>query len=375
MSSTIDAFRWTPAHVAAIGDGAGAAAPLIERLPTPVLPGIDIWDHWPVIDRNGRTVEFPGGPLVVALTAPVLPDPDDRHAIARLRLMQVGPDGWRDFGHLLPDGFDPGSREWAGTAVLEHDRRTLSLYYTSAGVRGEAKPSFLQRLLLTRGRLTFIGGAARVADWTPLEEIVTPDDILYQSDMTGGGAVGAIKAFRDPFPYIDPDTGLEHVLFTASRAGSDSAWNGQIGIARREAEGWVLLPPLVDADGVNNELERPHIVRHDGRLLLFWSTQAKVFADGGPRGPTGLYGVIADSLYGPWRPLNGTGLVLANPAEAPFQAYSWLVNDDLSVWSFADLVGLASPPVDVAQARSAFAGTPAPVVSLEVDGDRTRVIG
>lgn len=374
MPDTVDTFRWTAAHVAAIGDGAGLAAPAITAVPPPVLPGIDIWDHWPIIDRAGRTVAFPGGPLVVALTAPVLPDPDDRHAIARLRLLQVGPTGWRDFGHLLPDDFNPGSREWAGTTVLEEDGRTIAFYYTAAGVRGEAVPTFLQRLLLTRGTLTLTDGDARVTGWTPVEQIVVPDDVLYQSDMTGGGAVGAIKAFRDPFPFVDDITGVEHVLFTASRAGSDSDWNGQIGVARRDGEGWTLLPPLVDADGVNNELERPHIVRHGGKLLLFWSTQAKVFPDGGPRGPTGLYGVIADSLYGPWLPLNGTGLVLANPPQAPFQAYSWLVLDDLSVWSFADLVGLEHPPVDVAAARAAFAGTPAPVVTLAIDGDTTRVI-
>ncbi|MEH3101388.1 glycoside hydrolase family 68 protein [Sphingomonas adhaesiva] len=379
VSDRIETFRWTPAHVAAIGDGAGAragaAAPLIAAAPAPVLPGIDIWDHWPIVDRAGRTVAFPGGPLVVALTAPVLPDPDDRHAIARLRLMQAGADGWRDFGYLLPDTLNPGSREWAGNTILEEDGRTLSFYYTSAGVRGEARPSFVQRLLLTRGTLSFAGGAAHAGDWSAPEEIVVPDDVLYQRDMEGGGAVGAIKAFRDPFPIVDPVTGVEHVLFTASRAGSASAWNGVIGIARRDAAGWTLLPPLVDADGVNNELERPHVVRHDGRLYLFWSTQAKVFADGGPRGPTGLYGVVAEELYGPWRPLNGTGLVLANPAEAPFQAYSWLVLDDLSVWSFADLVGVATPPDDVAATRAAFAGTPAPVVRLTLDGDRTAVVG
>ncbi|WP_347304009.1 glycoside hydrolase family 68 protein [Croceibacterium sp. TMG7-5b_MA50] len=370
-SDVIETFRWTPAHVAAIGRGAGAA-PLIGAV-APVLPGIDIWDHWPVTDRAGRTLAFPGGPLVIALTAPVLPDPDDRHAIARLRLLQAGPDGWRDFGHLLPDTLNPGSREWAGTAVLEADGQTLSLYYTAAGRRGEAVTSFAQRLLLTQGRLVMDERSAQVTGWTEPVEIVVPDDVTYQADMAGGGAVGAIKAFRDPFPIIDPATGIEHVLFTASLAGSPSAWNGLIGMARRDKAGWTLLPPLVDADGLNNELERPHIVRHDGRMLLFWSTQAKVFADGGPRGPTGLYGLVADSLYGPWRPLNGTGLVLANPVEAPFQAYSWLVLDDLSVWSFADLLGLAEAPGSVTETRAAFGGTPAPVLHLEVDGDSVRV--
>ena len=370
----IETFMWTQAHVAAIGDASEQRASLIERVP-PVLPGIDIWDHWPIIDRDGATVAFEGGPLVIALTAPMLPDPDARHAIARLRLLQKGDEGWRDFGHLFPDDFDPGSREWAGTAVLERDGAMLSLYYTSAGIRGEDEPTFLQRLLLTQGRLQLDRSGARVTGWSIPQELVVPDDHFYQSDMAGGGAVGTIKAFRDPFPVIDPDTGTEYLLFTASKPGSSSSrWNGLVGIARREGGVCTLLPPLVDADGVNNELERPHIVRHAGRYHLFWSTQAKVFAEGIPSGPNGLYGLVSDNLLGPWRPMNGTGLVLANPVEAPFQAYSWLVLEDLTVWSFADLVGLSQPPRDAAEARHAFAGSPAPVVQLAIEGDASRIV-
>jgi levansucrase len=369
----IETFCWTPAHVAAIGAAARARAPLIAPS-EPVLAGIDLWDHWPVIDREGRTVSFDGGPLVIALSAPVLSDPDARHAIARLRLLQKGAHGWRDFGHLLPDYFDPGSREWAGTTVLEADGETLSLYYTSAGVRGEAKPTFLQRLLLTRGTLTIDSDGARVTGWSAPEELVIPDDQFYQSDMAGGGVIGTIKAFRDPFPVIDPATGTDYLLFTASKPGSSSPWNGLVGVARRAGGSCTPLPPLVDAEALNNELERPHMVRHGGRFYLFWSTQAKVFADGGPKGPNGLYGLVSDRLLGPWRPLNGTGLVLANPTEAPFQAYSWLVLDDLTVWSFADLVGLAEPPRDLAEARRAFAGTPAPVIQLAIEGDTSRIL-
>lgn len=364
-------FHWTAGHVAAIGDE--NRAPVIGEC-APVLPGIDLWDHWPIIDRQGRTVEFPGGPLVIALSAPVMPDPEARHAVARLRLMQKSAQGWLDFGHLLPDDLNPGSREWAGTAVREDDARTLSLYYTSAGVRGEHEPSFLQRMLLTRGTLDLSDAGAGVRGWTKPQDLFLPDDRFYQSDMTGGGAVGTIKAFRDPFPVIDPATGEEYILFSASKPGSTSDWNGLIGVARREGGVCTLLPPLVDADGLNNELERPHMIHHDGRFYLFWSTQAKVFATGGPKGPNGLYGAVSENLLGPWRPLNGTGLVVANPAKAPFQAYSWLVLDDLSVWSFADLVGLAAPPRDQAEARSAFAGSPAPVLQLALDRDSSRIV-
>jgi levansucrase len=45
---------------------------------------------------------------------------------------------------------------------------------------------------------------------------------------------------------------------------------------------------------------------------------------------------VADDVLGPWRPLNGTGLVAANPEEAPFQTYSWWVDASLDVWGFID---------------------------------------
>jgi levansucrase len=129
----------------------------------------------------------------------------------------------------------------------------------------------------------------------------------------------------------------------------------------------LLDVPLISADGVNNELERPHIVYHRRRYYCFWSTQQKVFAQDGPTGPNGLYGMVAERIDGPWRPINGSGLVLANPPAAPIQAYSWLVLDDLSVLSFVDRPGLPAEAADVAVTRRHFAGTPATPIQLRLD--------
>jgi levansucrase len=131
----------------------------------------------------------------------------------------------------------------------------------------------------------------------------------------------------------------------------------------------VLADPLISADGVNNELERPHLVFSAGRYYCFWSTQTKVFAADGPTGPNGLYGMVADQLAGPWQPLNGSGLVFANPAASPIQAYSWLVLADLSVISFVDRPGLPAEPSDPMVARRHFGGSPAQPLRLALDGD------
>lgn len=362
-------FRWTHEHVAAIAGAAPPPAPIIARTDVPhILSGLDLWDHWPVLEEDGRVAAIAGGALVMALTAPMLSNPEDRHAIARLRLLHRVAGRWRDLGPLLPDGFSPGSREWAGSATIDPVHERVTAYFTAAGRRGETVTTFNQRMFETSAALAIVGGVPRLAGWTAPVEIAQPDGTRYETEMAGGGAVGSIKAFRDPFHFRRDQA--DYILFAGSRSGATSKWNGLVGAARRDVHGgWTLLDPLVDADGVNNELERPHVVMHNGRVYVFWSTQAKVFAPG-LGGPTGLYGVVADDLDRLWRPLNGHGLVFANPPQAPAQAFSWQVLADLTIWGFADLVGLARVPRDAAEARRHFGGVPAPVLQLVLRDDR-----
>ncbi len=362
---------WTREAVARIASSPIQTAPLIDlSCVAPVLPRFDLWDYWPVQERDGRTAAIAGGTLQMLLAAPVLDDPDQRHGIARIRLMHQTASGWRDLGNLLPDGFSPGSREWSGSAIIDESHGHVTLYFTVAGRRGEPVLSFEQRLFETSAPLTIADGVPQLGPWSQPVESVAADGRVYQSDMTGGGAIGTIKAFRDPAWFRDPTDGQDYLVFAGSLAASTSAWNGAVGIARRAEGRWVLADPLISADGVNNELERPHLVSHGGRFYCFWSTQAKVFASDGPHGPNGLYGMVADQLAGPWRPLNGSGLVFANPAASPIQAYSWLVLGDLSVIAFIDRPGLPAEPTDPAIARRHFGGTPAQPLQLALNGDQ-----
>lgn len=343
-------YRWTAGDLGNIAARPWPAPPVLEGAPPSPVRGRWLWDQWPVEDSAGGVASVDGGELWMALSAPVSADPLDRHAVARIRLLHRGPAGWRDLGPALPNGLSPGSREWSGSARLEGDR--LTLHFTAAGRRGEVATSFEQRLFTTEARLE---RGPRLSGWTVPVETVRSDGIIYDLARQATGTVGTIKAFRDPAWFRDPAGGADYLLFTASLAGSASAFNGAIGIARRSGDDWRLLPPLVTADGVNNELERPHVVVRDGLLYLFWSTQGQVFAPG-VVAPTGLYGMVAHALDGPWRLLNATGLVIGNPAAAPRQAYSWLVLDDLRVTSFID----QCPD---------FVGAPAPEQRLLLRGD------
>lgn len=192
--------------------------------------------------------------------------------------------------------------------------------------------------------------------------------------MTGGGGIGTIKAFRDPLWFCDPADNQAYLLFSASLAKASSPWNGAVGLARRVGESWALADPPICAVGLNKERERPHVICRDGRYYCFWSTQSKVFADGGSRGPTGLYGMVSYSMSAQWRPLSGSGMVLANPSHCAIQAYSWLVLSDLSVISFNDRPGLVGEPRNALIARRHFGDTPAAPLHLKLDGDQAGLV-
>jgi len=342
----------------------------------PVLPDLYLWDMWPVTEVDGTTARFDGAQLWLVLAAPREGDPDERHHRSRIRLLQCCGGQWTDLGDAMPDGFSPGSREWAGSAVVDAAHTCVTLYFTAAGRRGEASATFEQRLFAASAGLALDAGRAALVDWSPPVEIVANDGVAYAPTHDSLGGAGQIKGFRDPAWFRDPVDGAEYMLFTGSASPEAGAFDGVVGIARRDGARWLLLPPIVTALGVNRELERPHVVYVAGLYYLFWSTQRSVFASGATSGPTGLYGMVAVSLAGPYRPLNGSGLVAANPDAEPFQAYSWLVLSTLEVVSFVDHWGLggavlADHPELVCRQ---FGGTPAPRFSIALDGASATLI-
>ncbi|VVT20978.1 glycoside hydrolase family 68 protein [Erythrobacter sp. EC-HK427] len=335
-----------------------------------VSPELDIWDAWPLADAAGQPVPWRGGELWFALAAPRGGDPEARHHLARIHSFHRT---WSGFAHLsavLPPALSPGAREWSGSALFEAG--TVTLFFTAAGRRGDDTLTFHQTIYATRAAMQPDGD---FGEWSVPQEIVAADGLHYRPANENHGEPGKIKAFRDPAHYRDAN-GKDYVVFTGSSASHPGLHDGVIGIASDNPDGtFTPMPPLIDAVGTSNELERPHIVAHCGLLYLFWSTQSSVFAPG-IAAPTGLYGARAASLAGPWTLLNGSGLVIGNPPERPRQAYSWWVLPDLSVTSFVDYWGINKVDgADVSARRAQFGGTFAPFLQLALDGDRSRLVG
>lgn len=350
---------WTAEHVRAIGPDIVASA-LIPGVGASDRSGLDAgryyWDMWPLQDAAGRRVTLAGRAMWMALTAPDRGDPALRHFEAKIHWIEQTGEGWVDCGPVLPDFDVPYEREWAGSALLDQGRVTL--FFTAAGTRAKAG-GYKQELWSSQALL---GPDGWPREWSQPAPLVKGYGPHYMPADAHEGAAGKIKAFRDPAFFHDPTDGSDYIAFTASLAGSASAFNGAFGIARKGPRGWELAAPLVEAEGVNNELERAHLVFHAGRYYAFWSTQTVTFADSLRHAPGGLYGMVADRMAGPWRPLNGTGLVLANPADCPQQTYSWYVDASLAVCSFVDVLP-----------GGGFGGVPAPLLRLTLDGERARL--
>lgn len=290
-----------------------------------------LWDFWPVQVRDGSRHRTARGQLWCALSAPICNDANARHDVARIRLLEDCAGKWFDHGALFKNGFTPGSREWSGSAVVDDGK--MHVFFTAAGQRGEAGLSYEQRMFGTHCTLTADG--LPVFDWSEPALLLTPGTD-YAPACEPRGEIGKIEAFRDPAFFHDAATGLDHLLFTATLPNAPPH-SGCVGWAVRATDGeWQRLPPLITARTLNTELERPHVVRYEHSYLLFFSTQSHVFAPNGPVGPTGLYGFVADALAGPWQPIGGHGLVLANPEDQPFAAYSWWVEGDGTVTAFVD---------------------------------------
>lgn len=363
--------HWTAAQVAAIASAPLPEIPLVIAADVvPIIPGIDVWDAWPLTDPDGRIVRLAEAELWMMLSAPVAPDPLKRHDVARIRLIERHGENWHDCGNLLPDGLNPGLREWAGCAIYDAVTQRVTLYFTASGRKGEAL-TFEQRQFETSGTLAWRDGHAVVEAWSDPVELYASDGDIYVDTRTTQGGPGMIKGFRDPFYVRDPADGAEYITFAGSDGRSTHVHNGNVGIAQRAGDHWQLLPPVLSADRLCNEMERPHILIKNGHYYMFWSTQRHVFAPDGPSGPNGLYGAVADNVLGPYRMLNGTGLVAANPAAEPFQTYSWLVLDTLEVVAFVDYWGMAGRTVATHPevTRSQFGGTPAPRFRIKLDGD------
>lgn len=361
-----------------------------------------VWDTWPMTDAQGNQYSYNGWTVIFALTA----DPaagytfDDRHWHARIGYFyhkatdENAP--WIYGGHLFPDGASPGQAEWSGsTRIFEGNKVTT--FYTATTT--EPKPN-TAKITSTDGRIHADADGVWFTGFTDHKMLLEPDGTYYQTNQQNGAF-----SFRDPFTFTDPaNPGKTFMVFEGNTAGNrgeydctkedlgDSGEDPQtvtasganyqmanIGLAVADNGSltkWHFLPPILSANCVNDQTERPQfVIKKVGdsyKYYLFTISHAFTYGEG-LRGPDGVYGFVGDGIRSDFQPLNGSGLALGNPTDLnlsitdpqqntrQFQAYSHYVMPGGLVESFMDNVD------------GRRGGALAPTVKMDIDGATTSV--
>ncbi|CAK1247818.1 Glucan-binding domain (YG repeat) [Fructobacillus fructosus] len=150
--------------------------------------------------------------------------------------------------------------------------------------------------------------------------------------------------------------------------------NASVGLVKLNSDYTVasIEKPLMVANAVNDEIERPVLFEHAGRWYLFVVTRGWHFATDNPRIAWGsdaqyqsfLLGYVSDDgIQGHYKKLNGNGIVLSSDFKGGTETYSFypINNGDANNNRF------------VVTAYLTFK-TFAPSYILEIDGDNTRII-
>lgn len=389
---------WTREQASQIQVAESNTAPVINKDELQEISSDYIlWDTWPLQNKNGIPASVNGYKIIFALTVPKDTIPGKRHDTAQIRYF-YSKDGknWVPGGLLFNDGKALGSRQWAGSSIIDKEGK-IHVFYTAVGNKNEQTISYNQRLATTVADIQTTNGFVTFTGWSEHKVILEADGQYYQTGEQAAQGESSY-AFRDPFYFQDPKTNEEYLLFSANTAGTlaersclpeehdvppeSKSYNASIGIAKAvngSLTEFKALPPLLEANCVNDELERADMIVKGNQYYLFTKSHGNKFAPG-LSAPEGLYGFVSDSLSGPYKPLNGSGLVIANPPEEPYQAYSWMVQSNGTVISYLDYTDVDGKSIEEIGEQSPeyqiehFGGKLAPSIKLSISGDRTSVL-
>ena len=301
-----------------------------EDIPSYAPEGRYLWDSWILVDEvDGEKIY-----RLYHLDAPDNGDPDSRHDKASIR-QAISKDliNWEDLGTTFssgPDGAWDDGPIWTGN-VYKVAQEEYLFFYTARNHRDGQ----LQRV-----------GLAKSADginWERSDKpLVVPDSRWYETIEISP----IYRAWRDPAVVKDEERGKYLMYITAKTKEGHEKYKGCIALAVADnIEGPYEVQAPVLAPGLYAEMEVPQIIQRDGKVYLFFSTWVKDYAPdwaeqiGGP--VTGLHCFVGESLYGPFEPLGGTGVVtgikdnlytvklVPDPErEGEYVAIGWYIEDE-----------------------------------------------
>ncbi|MGY3314148.1 levansucrase [Peribacillus simplex] len=322
---------------------------------------LDVWDTWPLQNADGTVAEYKGYHIVFGLAGDPKNASDTFIYIFYKKVGDNSLDAWKNAGRVFDDNDknvpnDPylkeQAEEWSGSATFTEDGE-VRLFYTNrepyipeSGNYGKQTLTTAQVNLSEPDSETLkVDG---VEDYKSIYE--GKDSKYYQTvdKFVEDGNSADNHTFRDPH-YVE-DKGRKYLVFEANTGteygyqGEESLYNrayygnsnnflqgeknklmqspkkelaelanGAIGIIEVNDDYTLKkeMKPLIVSNTVTDEIERPNIFKKDGKWYLFTSSRgSKMTIDGIDNQDIYMLGYTSNSLTGPYKPLNKTGIVL-----------------------------------------------------------------
>lgn len=381
------------------------------------MANLDIWDSWVVQDEEtGIPVNYKGYQLAIAMMG--IPKKNDSHIyLLYNKYNDNNFNHWKTAGPIFGFHATPINQEWSGSATLNKDG-SIQLFYTDVDTSegdNHQKVSTVNLKLSVDKK-----GHVKIAKRRYRHVLFEGDGYHYQTyeqwKATNQGADNV--AMRDA--HVISVNGHRYLTFEASTGlenyqGSDQIYNWQnyggtdqealqnfLGIIDNDdmtsRASWAnaalgllrldddennpsveeVYSPLISAPMVTDEIERPDLIRLNGKYYLFattrlnrgtgddlWTKANRLIGDN-----VAMLGWVSDHLTYGYKPLNGDATVLT--ASVPFNwrtsTYSYYAvpvkghSDEVLITSYMTNRGYAAG----AKKRSTWA--PSFLVKISADG-------
>jgi levansucrase len=329
------------------------------------LIDLDVWDSWPLQNADGTVADYHGYHLLFALAGDPKRGWDTHIHLFYQKNGDTSIDSWKYAGRVFKDSDhlasnDPilknQAEEWSGSATLTSDGK-VRLFYTDRDSWAPDTGHYGKQTLTTaQVNLSQPDAATLKIDGVQdLKSVFDGDGKLYQNVMQGYQAsdpaanVWDNHTLRDPH-YVEDEKGHKYLVFEAN-TGTEDGYQGEQslynrayyggnkqffeaelnkllqGPKKRDAEmangalGIIelnddyslkkVMKPLIASNTITDEIERANIFKMNNKWYLFTDSRgSKMTIDGIGAKDVYMLGFEADSLTGPYKPLNGSGLVL-----------------------------------------------------------------
>lgn len=382
------------------------------------LIDLDVWDSWPLQNADGTMANYHGYHVVFALAG----DPKDANDTSiYLFYQKVGDtsiDSWKNAGRVFKDSdkFVPNdpylkyqTQEWSGSATLTSDGKVRLFYTDFSGTHYGKQTLTTAQVNLSQPDSDTI----KVDGVEDHKSIFDGDSKTYQNVQQfideGNYSSGDNHTLRDPH-YVE-DNGHKYLVFEANTGTEDgyqgdeslfnkayyggsevffqqeknkllqspkkrdaSLANGALGIVELNDDYTLknVMKPLITSNTVTDEIERANVFKKDGKWYLFTDSRgSKMTIDGIDKEDIYMLGYVSDSLTGPYKPLNGSGLVLhldLDPSDITFTYSHFAVpqpeGNNVVITSYMTNRGF------YADRHSTFA----PSFLLNINGSKTSVV-